>query len=127
MKMPAPDEATLAKRAEIAAALRRVVPDGVIDSATELKTFESDGLTAYRQPPMLAVLPADAAQVAAALKVCGDMGVRVVPRGAGTGLSGGATPVVRRAGHLLFTRGTGIYAVGLDLARLKPTVHPHFA
>ena len=58
MKMPAPDQAVLARRAEIVAALRAIVPgEGVIDAAEELRAYESDGLTAYRQPPMVVCLP----------------------------------------------------------------------
>ena len=91
--MPAADQGVLARRAEICAALRAIVPDGVIDNVTALKAYESDGLTAYRQPPMLAVLPKTTAQVSAILKWCQTSGVKVVPRGSGTSLSGGALPL----------------------------------
>ena len=91
--MPAPDQGVLARRAEICTALRKLVPDGVIDDATALKAYESDGLTAYRQPPMLAVLPRTTAQVSAILNWCHAQGVKVVPRGSGTSLSGGALPL----------------------------------
>ncbi|QEH77566.1 FAD-binding protein [Sphingomonas sp. C8-2] len=94
LKMPTPDEAVLARRAEIVAALRAIVPgEGVIDDADELRPYESDGLTAYRQPPMAVVLPETVDQVAAVLRWCHANGVRVVPRGAGTSLSGGALPL----------------------------------
>ena len=94
MKMPEPDAATLARRAAIARALRAIVPgDGVIDDRAALRAYESDGLTAYRQPPMLAVLPETASQVAEILRYCSGAGVKVVPRGAGTSLSGGALPL----------------------------------
>jgi glycolate oxidase len=92
--MPAPDERVLARRAEIAAALRAIVPgEGVIDSEEGRRPFECDGLTAYRQMPMLVVLPETAAQVCAILKYCQAEGIKVVPRGAGTSLSGGALPL----------------------------------
>ncbi|HLI11728.1 MAG TPA: FAD-linked oxidase C-terminal domain-containing protein [Alphaproteobacteria bacterium] len=92
--MPALDEGVLARRATIAAALSRIVPgEGVIADADELRAYESDGLTAYRQPPMLVVLPEDTAQVAAVLRYCHAEGIKVVPRGAGTSLSGGALPL----------------------------------
>jgi glycolate oxidase len=91
--MPPPDQAVIARRAAIAAALRAIVPDGVIDEPMVLKAYESDGLTAYRQPPMLAVLPETTAQVAAILRYCQAEGVKVVPRGSGTSLSGGALPL----------------------------------
>lgn len=94
LKMPEPDAATLSRRGEIVAALRAIVPgEGVIDRPTELKPWESDGLTAYRQVPMVVVLPETTAQVAAILRYCHQNGVRVVPRGSGTSLSGGALPL----------------------------------
>ena len=93
LHMPEPDQAVLARRSEIAAALRAIVPDGVIDDAVSLKAYESDGLTAYRQPPMLAVLPRTTAEVSAILAWCHARGVKVVPRGSGTSLSGGALPL----------------------------------
>src|SRR5437867_1167482 len=92
--MPKPDPAVLQRRAEIADALRRIVPgEGVIDAPEELRAYETDGLTAYRQPPMLVVLPSTVEQVSAILAYCHANGVKVVPRGAGTSLSGGALPV----------------------------------
>src|SRR5256714_1102985 len=92
--MPKPDAAVLQRRAEIAEALRRIVPgEGVIDTPEELRVYETDGLTAYRQLPMLVVLPSTVEQVSAVLAYCHANGVKVVPRGAGTSLSGGALPV----------------------------------
>src|SRR6202453_1316694 len=92
--MPEPDRAVLGRRAEIVDALRRLVPgEGVIDKQNELRAFESDGLTAYRQPPMVAVLPETTAQVVEVLRYCAANKVKVVPRGAGTSLSGGALPL----------------------------------
>jgi glycolate dehydrogenase FAD-linked subunit len=94
MRMPTPDAAVIARRAEIAAALRCIVPgEGVIVSEDERRVYESDGLTAYRQPPLLAVLPSTTEQVAQVLRYCHEHGVKVVPRGAGTSLSGGALPL----------------------------------
>src|SRR5271169_2479395 len=92
--MPALDEGVLARRSEIAAALSRLVPgEGVIVDADELRAYESDGLTAYRQPPFLAVLPENTQQVSAVLRYCSTNGIKVVPRGSGTSLSGGALPL----------------------------------
>src|SRR5437588_2840366 len=94
MEMPLPDAATIARRDEIAAALRAIVPgDGVIVSEPLRRAYESDGLTAYRQPPLVVVLPSTVDQVAAVLRFCQAEGVKVVPRGAGTSLSGGALPL----------------------------------
>jgi glycolate oxidase len=94
LTMPAPDQSVLARRDEIAAALRAIVPgEGVITAEHELRPYESDGLTAYRQPPMLVVLPETTAQVSRVLAWCQANGVKVVPRGSGTSLSGGALPL----------------------------------
>src|SRR5690348_6927512 len=92
--MPKADKAVLARRAEIVAALRAIVPgEGVIDSLDEMRAYESDGLTAYRQPPMVVVLPDTTEQVSSVLKYCHAQGIKVVPRGSGTSLSGGALPL----------------------------------
>jgi glycolate oxidase len=94
MEMPIPDKATIARRDEIAGALRQIVPgEGVIVSEPERRAYESDGLTAYRQPPLVVVLPSTVAEAAAVLRYCKAEGIKVVPRGAGTSLSGGALPL----------------------------------
>lgn len=94
VQMPAADEAVLGQRAEIVAALRGIVPgEGVIAGEREMRPYESDGLTAYRQLPMVVVLPETTEQVSEVLKFCHDNGIKVVPRGAGTSLSGGALPL----------------------------------
>jgi len=94
LSMPAPDEAVLARRGAIIAAMRAIVPgEGVIDHPDALRAYESDGLTAYRQPPMVVVLPETTAEVAAILAWCHENRVKVVPRGSGTSLSGGALPL----------------------------------
>jgi glycolate oxidase len=92
--MPPADPAVLSRRDEIVAALRAIVPgEGVIAGEREMRPFESDGLTAYRQLPMVVVLPSTTAQVSAILRYCHDHNIKVVPRGAGTSLSGGALPL----------------------------------
>jgi glycolate oxidase len=93
MLMPAPDPSILARRAELLARLRAAVPDGVIEDEASRRAYEQDALTAYRQMPMLVVLPSSTQEVAAVLRICSSMGVKVVPRGAGTSLSGGALPL----------------------------------
>ena len=94
MRMPTPDAAVIARRAEIAAALSGIVPgEGVILAEEERRAYETDGLTAYRQVPLLAVLPSTTDQVSRILAYCHEHGVKVVPRGAGTSLSGGALPL----------------------------------
>jgi glycolate oxidase len=92
--LPTPKSEILARREEIVGALRRIVPgDGVIAEPTRLKPYETDGLSAYRQPPLAVVLPETTEQVAALLRYCQSVGLRVIPRGAGTSLSGGALPL----------------------------------
>jgi glycolate oxidase len=92
--MPLPDEATIARRADIAAALRRILPhQHVIDAAPALRAYESDGLAAYRQPPLVVALPETTEQVSRVLAYAHANGIKVVPRGAGTSLSGGALPL----------------------------------
>ncbi|AXX99294.1 FAD-linked oxidase C-terminal domain-containing protein [Profundibacter amoris] len=93
MEMPEPDAEILAKKTQIVARLQAVLPDGaVISDVAEVKAYECDALSAYRCPPLCAVLPADTEQVSAVLKICHEMGVPVVPRGSGTSLAGGALP-----------------------------------
>lgn len=94
MRMPDPDRDVISRRGEIIAALRRIVPgEGVIAEEEELRAYECDGLTAYRQLPMIVVLPETTQQVAEILKYCHGSGIKIVPRGAGTSLSGGALPL----------------------------------
>jgi glycolate oxidase len=94
LQMPEADAAVLGRRDRIVAALRQIVPgEGVIAGEREMRPFESDGLTAYRQLPMVVVLPDTTEQVSQVLRYCYDEGIRVVPRGAGTSLSGGALPL----------------------------------
>ncbi|MFN4204235.1 MAG: FAD-linked oxidase C-terminal domain-containing protein [Tabrizicola sp.] len=93
MQMPEPDRGVLGRRAAILARLRAVLPaDGLIDAPEELRAYECDALTAYRCPPLAAVLPRTTEEVSAVLKVCWEEGVPVVPRGSGTSLAGGAMP-----------------------------------
>ena len=94
MKMPKPDGEIIARRQEIVAALAKIVPgEGVIAAEDELRAYDCDGLMAYKQLPMVVVLPETTEQVSRILKYCHDNGVKIVPRGAGTGLSGGALPL----------------------------------
>ncbi len=92
--MPPSDDTVIARRAEIVAALKHIVPgEGVIALEHAMRPYESDALTAYRQLPMVVVLPETTEQVAGVLGLCHRQGIKVVPRGAGTSLSGGALPL----------------------------------
>lgn len=93
MEMPYPNTDIIAKKAIISAKLKQVLPErAVIDDPAETRAYECDGLSAYRCPPMLAVLPATTEEVAAVMKICNEFNVPVVPRGSGTSLAGGALP-----------------------------------
>src|SRR5215204_2335982 len=80
---PKPDQAVLG---------RLVASEALIVSEDERRAFETDGLTAYRQMPLAVVLPSTTQEVSAIMRFCNDHGVKVVPRGAGTSLCGGAIP-----------------------------------
>ena len=122
MRMPEPDAGVLARRAQIIDALRRIVPgEGVIVAPDELRAYESDGLTAYRQAPMLAVLPETTLQVSRVLQFCQSAGVKVVPRGAGTSLSGGALPL---ADGVLLGMGKFNRILEIDLPNRCAVVQP---
>jgi glycolate oxidase len=84
----------LARQRAVVTELRAVLPHHlVLFDEEDVRPYECDGLSAYRQVPMVVVLPEDEAQVVAVMRVCNRMQVPVVPRGAGTGLSGGALPL----------------------------------
>jgi glycolate oxidase len=83
-----------ARRQEVATALRARLPDScVLSDPEDTRPYECDGLAAYRQLPMIVTLPSNEEQVLAILDVCRELNVPIVPRGAGTGLSGGALPI----------------------------------
>ena len=93
MEMPIPDQNVLNRKPELVKRLLSVLPrDAVIDHEAETKAYECDALSAYRCPPMVAVLPRTTEEISAILKICNEMRVPVVPRGSGTSLSGGALP-----------------------------------
>ena len=113
MDMPRPNQDLLAQRAQIAARLRAVLPpDAVIDDPTQTRVYECDGLSAYRCAPLAVVLPRSTQEVSEALRICHEMGVPVVPRGAGTSLAGGAMPSAD--------------SVVLGVARMTEVLHSDF-
>ena len=94
MRMPEPDAAVIDRRQEIVEDLRAIVPgEGVIADEDAIRAYECDGLSAYRQMPLIVVLPETTEQVSGVLAYCHNQGVKIVPRGAGTSLSGGALPL----------------------------------
>jgi glycolate oxidase len=94
MKMPVPEPAVMARRNELIRKLNQFLDtEQIVIDRPALKAYESDGLTAYQQMPLLVVLPENTLQVSQILKLCSALEVKVVPRGAGTSLSGGALPL----------------------------------
>ena len=94
MGVPSPDSEILSRRDDIIAGLKSVLPDEcVLDSLTSMRAYDADGLSSYRQTPLAVVLPTNVAQIASVMRWCKHNEVKIVPRGAGTSLSGGATPL----------------------------------
>ncbi len=94
LQMPQPDRATLNRRDEITAELKRIAgEEAVIADEDGRRTFETDGLTAYRAMPLAVVLPDTTDMVAEVLRYCHREKIKVVARGAGTSLCGGALPL----------------------------------
>ena len=94
MGVPSPDSEILSRRDDIIAGLKSMLPDEcVLDSLTSMRAYDADGLSSYRQTPLAVVLPTNVAQIASVMRWCKHNEVKIVPRGAGTSLSGGATPL----------------------------------
>jgi glycolate oxidase len=92
--LAAPIAPDVSRQQQVVAALRAFLPeDALLFQKEDVKPYECDGLSAYRQAPMVVALPANDAQVQRILKTCFELRVPVVARGAGTGLSGGALPL----------------------------------
>src|SRR3954469_5965224 len=121
MLLPPTDSKIIARRAEIVAALKAIVPDGVVADPSGLAAFDSDALNGYRQKPLACVLPSSAAQVSAILRYAASAGVPIVPRGAGTSLSGGALP---RADGILVGLGRMKSILEIDYENRCVTLQP---
>jgi glycolate oxidase len=94
LTMPAPEQEILARREELIARLRGILPTGnLIVDETARRAYECDAFTMYRALPLVVVLPETVAQVCAILALAAEMNVKIVPRGAGTSLSGGSMPL----------------------------------
>ena len=94
ISLPAPDPSVLARRNDIVKQLKKLAPEASMISDQEgRRAFESDALTAYRCLPLAVMLPTTTEEVSKILRFCHDNHVKVVPRGAGTSLCGGALPL----------------------------------
>ncbi len=92
MQMPAPDASVIARRDAIIGRLRQAVPAAVLEDPNETRAYECDALSAYRCVPLAVVLPGTTEEVATVMRICHEEGVPIVPRGAGTSLTGGSMP-----------------------------------
>ena len=118
MRMPEPAAGVIERRQQIIEAIRAIVPgEGVITDADELRAYEHDGLMAYKGMPLIVVLPETTRQVSRILEYCAENAVKIVPRGAGTGLSGGALPLADA-----ITLGLGKFNKILDIDFANRTV-----
>jgi glycolate oxidase len=94
IELPKPDQAVLSRRDEIVKDLRKLVPGALmIADAQGRRTYESDALTAYRGVPLAVLLPNTTEEVSKILRYCHQHRIKIVPRGAGTSLCGGALPL----------------------------------
>lgn len=94
LTMPKPEAEILRNRARLITRLQNILPkDQVIDSETQMRAYECDALTMYRQLPLVVVLPETVEQVSRIMALANEMNVKVVPRGSGTSLSGGSLPL----------------------------------
>ncbi len=94
LRMPKIDRKVIAKKDIIVKSLKKIInPEHVLDHQDELKPYETDGLSAYKKKPLIVVFPETTQEVSEILKYCNEERIKVVPRGAGTGLSGGALPL----------------------------------
>jgi glycolate oxidase len=94
LAMPKIDRKLVSKKVEIVANLKKIVKaENVLDHEDQIRPFETDALSAYKQKPLLVVFPENTEEVSKILAYCNQEKIKVIPRGAGTGLSGGALPL----------------------------------
>ncbi len=124
MHIAAPSSAIVARRSKIVAALRELVPDGVVSEPAGLAAYDGDALSAYRQKPLVCVLPKSKEEVSAVLRFAAAERIPLVPRGAGTSLSGGALP---RSDGILLGLGRMNRILEIDLENRCVTTQPGVA
>ena len=125
LTMPKPETAILDRRAEIVRRLRAIVkPANVLDDAREMRPYECDAVTMYRQMPLVVVLPETVAEVSAIMALAKELNVKVVPRGGGTSLSGGSLPL---ADGILLAMGKFNRILEIDYPNRVAVVQPGVA
>jgi glycolate oxidase len=94
LTLPRVDQSTILNRNKIVSKLKKIIKsENVLDHDDEIKPYETDALSAYKQKPLVVVLPENTQEVSKILKYCNEEKIKIIPRGAGTGLSGGALPL----------------------------------
>ena len=94
LAMPKIDRKLISKKVDVVADLKKFIKsENILDHEDQTRPFETDGLSAYKQKPLIVVFPENTKQVSQVLAYCNKARIKVVPRGAGTGLSGGALPL----------------------------------
>ena len=92
--LPKIDRKLISKKKDIITDLKKIVKaENVLDHEDEIRPFETDALSAYKQKPLIVIFPENTKEVSKILQYCNQKRIKVVPRGAGTGLSGGALPL----------------------------------
>ena len=123
--MPKPDEAIIRNRSLVVERLRAILPaDNVLAAESELRAYECDALTMYRQLPLVVALPETVPQVSQIMALASQMGVKIVPRGAGTSLSGGSLPL---GDGILLAMGKFNKILDIDFSSRTVTVQPGVA
>jgi len=122
LAMPKIDRKLIAKKTEIIAGLKKIIrTENILDHEDEIRPFETDALSAYKQKPLVVVFPENTKEVSKVLAYCNQHRIKVVPRGSGTGLSGGALPL---ADSLLLCLGKFNKIIMSDEDQKKPKI-PH--
>ncbi len=94
LAMPKIDRKLISKKKDIVIELKKIVKaENVLDHEDEIRPFETDALSAYKQKPLIVIFPENTEEVSKILQYCNQKRIKVVPRGAGTGLSGGGLPM----------------------------------
>ena len=94
LTLPQLNKFTISNRLKIINKLKKIInPENVLAENEEMKPYETDALSAYKQMPLAVILPENTQEVSLVLKYCNKENIKVIPRGAGTGLSGGALPL----------------------------------
>ena len=94
LNMPKIDRKLISRKPDIVADLKKIIKaENILDHEDQIRPFETDGLSAYKQKPLVVVFPENTEEISKILAYCSRQHIKVVPRGSGTGLSGGALPL----------------------------------